>query len=140
MAHRREHSQGPKLNAVVNIFPVHEITWEDKWCGQEEFSGISETLGFTLNAPRPARTALEFKLVKTRQNWIIVPQSTQVTGNGTDGEPCFSRTENRLTVVTPELCDIRSIAASYDRTSNHTENFLQETRNISLINFSLERN
>lgn len=123
----------PKLNAVVNIFSrFMEITLgKINGAARKNFLAFLETLGFTLNAPRPARTALEFKLVKkARQNWIIVPQSTQVTGNGTDGEPVFFETENRLTVVTPELCDIRSIAASYDRTSNHTENFLGNKERI----------
>ena len=36
----------PKLNAVVNIFPGSwKLPGKDKWCGQEEFSGISGNSG-----------------------------------------------------------------------------------------------
>lgn len=124
----------PKLNAVVNIFSrFMEITLgKINGAARKNFLAFLETLGFTLNAPRSARTALEFKPVKkSRQNYIIVPQSTQVTGKGTDGEPVFFETENRLTVVIPELCDIRSIAASIDRTCNHTEKFFGNKERIS---------
>ena len=63
----------PKLNAVVNIFRFMEITLgKINGAARKNFLAFLETLGFTLNAPRPARTALEFKPVPDRTGLLFL--------------------------------------------------------------------